>query len=145
MGNVSATQNDNYQRETKSDETYVHRFLLSNPMNTWEKEEVMCQNKKGKLISASERTTKLTCSGLDIGLRVPIGVVKDASVGRLKVEPHASTSCRHEKHKVITVWRIELVDDKVPLGTGCCSVKAAVRPPTHRAVIVQDIQNGSKL
>jgi hypothetical protein len=142
---VSATQTVTCQREYKNDETYVHRLFLSNPMNTWEKEEAMCQKNKVKLISMNERTTKLTCSGLDIGAGIPVTIKKDASVGRLKVEPHASTSCRQEKHKVITLWRIELVDNIVPLGTGRRAIKAAVLPPTHRAVIVKDIQSGRKL
>jgi len=78
-------------------------------------------------------------SRLDVGLRVPITIEKDASVGSLQVEAHSAAARAHQENEEVTTFRIELVDYEIPLGTRSRAIKATVLETSHRTVIVQNI------
>ena len=78
-------------------------------------------------------------------LRIPIAVEEDAGIGRLKIKAHSARPRTHQKDKLIGIGRVELIDNEVAAGPGGRPIESTVLPPTHAAVIVQNVKNAREL
>lgn len=82
--------------------------------------------------------------GLQVHLRVPVGVEQDHGVGsgQVDAEPARTRGQQEEEHAVGPILRalLELLHDLPALGAVGVAVNAPVRVLAHEAIVLQDVE-----
>mmetsp|Transcript_34075 Transcript_34075/g.73803 ORF Transcript_34075/g.73803 Transcript_34075/m.73803 type:complete len:464 (-) Transcript_34075:575-1966(-) len=82
---------------------------------------------------------------LEIHLRVPVRVVQDHDIGRVKVDSETSGSRGQQEGELLRVWRVVSVDAFLPVLSRGVSVDPAVLVPPEEHVVLQDIEQTGHL
>mmetsp|Transcript_24575 Transcript_24575/g.48368 ORF Transcript_24575/g.48368 Transcript_24575/m.48368 type:complete len:251 (-) Transcript_24575:1188-1940(-) len=83
--------------------------------------------------------------GLEVHLRVPVGVVQNHNVCRGQVDAQPARSRGQQEHKLLRPFSIERVHHLLPSLRRCASINAAVRQLAVDTVVLQDVQSASHL
>ena len=81
--------------------------------------------------------------GLQVHLRVPIGVVDDDDVGGVQVDAETTGSSGQHEEELFAVLGVVLGDLSVSVLVGRLAVDAAVVPAPEPAVVLQDVQHSA--
>lgn len=73
--------------------------------------------------------------GLQVHLRVPVGVVDDDDVGRREVDAEPAGACRQHEHELFTALRVVLLDLPVAVLVRRLTVQTTVLNTNYVIVI----------
>ena len=83
--------------------------------------------------------------GLQIGLRVPVAVVENDSVGGHEIDAEAAGTGAQEENKNLAALFDEAGDLFIPIFHGGISVDAVVLVPSEVHVVLQNVQDACHL
>ena len=83
--------------------------------------------------------------GLKIGLRVPIRIIKDTGIGRLKIDAKTTGAGGQNKGELGAILGIEDVNGGLAIGIVGITIDATVLVAAHVHKVLKDVQNARHL